>query len=78
MKRAAIAVHGLRSGGIRRHGSKAIPLLISLAAPMLGACSLSPVETASTSTAVCRAVSSSSRASFCNDIKVPPRTVTVI
>ncbi len=51
MKRAAIAVHGLRSGGIRRHGSKAIPLLISLAAPMLGACSLSPVETASTSTA---------------------------
>lgn len=51
MKRAAIAASGLRSGGIRRHGSKAIPLLISLAAPALGACSMSPVETAATSAA---------------------------
>ena len=49
MKRTAIAVHGLRSGGKIRHGSKAIPLLIVLAAPVLGACSLSPVETAATS-----------------------------
>lgn len=48
MKRTAIAALGLRSGGVRRHGRKAIPLLISLAAPVLGACSLSPVETAST------------------------------
>lgn len=51
MKRAAIALHGPRSGGLRRHGSKAIPLLISLAAPALGACSMSPVETAATSAA---------------------------
>lgn len=48
MKRAAIAIHGLRSGGIRRHGGRAIPLLISLAAPALGACSLTPAETAAT------------------------------
>ncbi|MFC5293383.1 cell wall hydrolase [Bosea minatitlanensis] len=51
MKRTAIAAHGPRSGGIRRHGGKAVPLLIALAAPMLGACSLSPVETAATSAA---------------------------
>lgn len=51
MKRIAIAAHGLRSGEKSRHGSKAIPLLIVLAAPVLGACSLSPVETAATSAA---------------------------
>ncbi|MDR6828224.1 spore germination cell wall hydrolase CwlJ-like protein [Bosea sp. BE271] len=50
MKRTAIAAHGLRSGEKIRHGSKAIPLLIVLAAPVLGACSLSPAETAATST----------------------------
>ena len=49
MKRTAIAAHGLRSGEKSRHGSKAIPLLIVLAAPVLGACSLSPVETGATS-----------------------------
>lgn len=51
MKRTAIAAHGLRSGETSRHGSKAIPLLIVLAAPVLGACSMSPVETAATSVA---------------------------
>jgi|GEM_PF-940266 len=51
MKRTAIAAHGLRSGETSRHGSKAIPLLIALAAPALGACSMSPVETAATSAA---------------------------
>ena len=51
MKRTAIAAHGLRSGEKSRHGSKAIPLLIVLAAPALGACSMSPVETAATSAA---------------------------
>jgi spore germination cell wall hydrolase CwlJ-like protein len=49
MKRTAIAAHGLRSGDKSRHGSKAVPLLIMLAAPALGACSMSPVETAATS-----------------------------
>lgn len=48
MKRAVIAVNAVRSIGMSRYGRKAIPLLISLAAPALGACSLSPVETAST------------------------------
>ncbi|WP_293809404.1 cell wall hydrolase [uncultured Bosea sp.] len=51
MKRTTIAAHGLRSGEKSRHGSKAIPLLIVLAAPALGACSMSPVETAATSAA---------------------------
>lgn len=50
MKRAAIAAPGLLSGALRRPGRKAIPLLISLAAPALGACSMSPVETAATAT----------------------------
>jgi len=47
MKRAVIAANAVHFIGIRRHGRKAIPLLISLAAPALGACSVSPVETAS-------------------------------
>jgi spore germination cell wall hydrolase CwlJ-like protein len=48
MKRAVIAANAVRSTGRSRHRRKAIPLLISLAAPALGACSMSPVETAST------------------------------
>lgn len=51
MKRAAIAANAARSIGMSRHGRKAIPLLMSLAAPVLGACSMSPVETASTTAA---------------------------
>ena len=47
MKRTVIATKALPSIGIGRHRRKAIPLLISLAAPALGACSMSPVETAS-------------------------------
>lgn len=62
MKRAAIALHGLRSGEIRRHGSKAIPLLIVLAAPVLGACSLSPAETAATSAVAAPAAKEPARA----------------
>lgn len=48
MKRAVIAANAVRFTGMSRYSRKAIPLLISLAAPALGACSLSPVETAST------------------------------
>lgn len=48
MKRAVIAVSAVRSIGKSHHRRKAIPLLISLAAPALGACSISPVETAAT------------------------------
>lgn len=50
MKRAAIAAHGLRSGGVFRYGGRgSIPVLIALAAPILGACSMTPVETAAVS-----------------------------
>lgn len=50
MKRAPIAAHGLRSSGVFRYGGRgSIPLLVALAAPVLGACSLSPVETAAVS-----------------------------
>lgn len=62
MKRASIAAHGLRSGEIPRHGSKAIPLLIALAAPALGACSLSPVETAATAAVAAPAVKEPAKA----------------
>ncbi|MCO5090869.1 cell wall hydrolase [Bosea sp. (in: a-proteobacteria)] len=62
MKRAAIAAHGLRSGALRRHPGKAIPLLIVLVAPALGACSLSPVETAATSPAAAPAAKEPARA----------------
>ena len=48
MKRTMIAADAVRSLGKSRHGRKAIPLLIFLAAPVLGACSTSPVQTAST------------------------------
>ncbi|AMJ58982.1 cell wall hydrolase [Bosea sp. PAMC 26642] len=48
MKRAMIAANAARSIGMGRYGRKAIPLLIVLAAPALGACSTSPVEIAST------------------------------
>jgi spore germination cell wall hydrolase CwlJ-like protein len=48
MKRAVIAANAVRFFGLSRYRRKAIPLLISLAAPALGACSMSPVETAST------------------------------
>ena len=51
MKRAVIAATAVRSSGLTRYSRKAIPLLISLAAPALGACSISPVETASTTAA---------------------------
>lgn len=51
MKRIAIAAQKLRPTGKSSSSRKAIPLLISLAAPVLGACSMSPVETASTSSA---------------------------
>lgn len=51
MKRTAIAANAVRFTGMSRYGRKAIPLLISLAAPALGACSMSPVETASTAPA---------------------------
>jgi spore germination cell wall hydrolase CwlJ-like protein len=47
MKRAVIAANAVRFIGRSHYSHKAIPLLISLAAPVLGACSLSPVETAS-------------------------------
>jgi hypothetical protein len=49
MKRTVIATNAVRSIGMSRHRRKAIPLLISLAAPALGACGMSAVETASTS-----------------------------
>ncbi|MDU0339081.1 cell wall hydrolase [Bosea rubneri] len=48
MKRTEIAANATRLSGKSRHGRKAIPLLVSLAAPVLGACSMTPVETAST------------------------------
>lgn len=48
MKRAVIAADAVRFSGMARTSRKAIPLLISLAAPALGACSISPVETAAT------------------------------
>lgn len=48
MKRTEIAANATRLPGMSRHGRKAIPLLVSLAAPVLGACSMTPVETAST------------------------------
>ncbi|HEV7260686.1 MAG TPA: cell wall hydrolase [Bosea sp. (in: a-proteobacteria)] len=48
MKRATIAAKALPFPGMGRNKRKAIPLLISLAAPALGACSMSPVETAAT------------------------------
>lgn len=51
MKRAVIAADAVRFSGMTRYSRKAIPLLISLAAPALGACSMSPVETASTTAA---------------------------
>lgn len=51
MKRAVIAANAVRPIGKNRPGRKAIPLLISLAAPVLGACSMSPVETAATAAA---------------------------
>lgn len=50
MKRTVIAANAVRSTGVSRHGRKAIPLLISLVAPVLGACSTAPVQTASTTT----------------------------
>ncbi|MFC5420665.1 cell wall hydrolase [Bosea eneae] len=50
MKRAVIATDAVRSLDRSRHGRKAIPLLISLAAPALAACSTAPVQTASTTT----------------------------
>jgi spore germination cell wall hydrolase CwlJ-like protein len=44
-----IAAEAVRSAGsLHRHRRKAIPLLMVLAAPALGACSMSPVETAAT------------------------------
>jgi len=46
MKRAVIAAKPARPVGKSRYHRKAIPLLIALAAPALGACSMSPVETA--------------------------------
>lgn len=49
MKRTVIATNAVRSIGMSRHHRKAIPLLISLAAPALGACTMSAVDTASTS-----------------------------
>lgn len=50
MKRTTIAALGLRSNGAFRYGRRgSIPLLIALAAPALGACSMSPVETAAVS-----------------------------
>lgn len=50
MKRATIAALGLRRDGASRYGGRgSIPLLVALAAPALGACSLSPVETAAVS-----------------------------
>lgn len=54
MKRAMIAANAVRSRGKSRHRRKAIPLLISLAAPALGACSISPVETAATQAPVAK------------------------
>jgi spore germination cell wall hydrolase CwlJ-like protein len=51
LKRATIAVRAARPMGKIRHRRKAFPLLIALAAPALGACSMSPVETASTAAA---------------------------
>ena len=48
MTRTEIAANATRLSGKSRHGRKAIPLLVSLAAPVLGACSMTPVETAST------------------------------
>ena len=50
MKRTTITALGLRSDGASRYGGRgSIPLLIALAAPVLGACSMSPVETAAVS-----------------------------
>lgn len=48
-----IAAEAVRSAGfLHRHRRKAIPLLMVLAAPALGACSVSPVETAATQPAL--------------------------
>jgi spore germination cell wall hydrolase CwlJ-like protein len=47
MKRAVIAANAVRSIGMSRHRRKALPLLVLLAAPALGACSMSPAETGS-------------------------------
>jgi spore germination cell wall hydrolase CwlJ-like protein len=51
MKRTAITATRLRlAGGVRKR-SRSIPLMLALLAPALGACSMSPVETASTTAA---------------------------
>lgn len=47
MKRTVIAANAVRFIGRSQYSRTAIPLLISLAAPVLGACSVTPVETAS-------------------------------
>jgi spore germination cell wall hydrolase CwlJ-like protein len=48
MKRSAFAATVVRSSDGARSGRRTLPLLLTLAAPMLGACSTSPVETAAT------------------------------
>lgn len=50
MKRAMIAANAVRPMGKIRY-RRAIPLLLALAAPALGACSVSSIETASTASA---------------------------
>lgn len=49
MKRTMIAANAVRFTG--KGPRKTIPLLVALAAPALGACSVSPVQTAATTTA---------------------------
>ncbi len=51
MKRTAITATRLRLAGDARKRSRSIPLMLAMLAPALGACSLSPVETASTTVA---------------------------
>lgn len=51
MKRAMIAADAIPAMGPIRRPRRAFPLLLVLAAPVLGACSLSPVETAATQAA---------------------------
>jgi spore germination cell wall hydrolase CwlJ-like protein len=55
MKRSATAAHAVRPIDGARSGRRAVPLLIVLAAPALGACSVSPVETAATAAPAARA-----------------------
>ena len=72
--RATIAAEAARSAGpLRRHRRKAIPLLMVLAAPALGACSTSPLETAAAKAAPTAKTSHEKRKQAIELAKADPR-----